>query len=360
MAEEDLSKATAALQTVEREIGPDLVELRVMTDSGTGDGTLRRRLNEVAAELRQANSIQATESNHLQQLLDAQNDPGQLAAAHNQLIAAFPTLKRLKDGLVDAQLRTAQLQGVKSDEHPDVLSALIAEQKVHVKIRAELAVAIRGMRASLDIASKRVAELESQIAQVNARLADLADLRAPYSRLVAEVESRTEFLESERSILNRAQATKEVATNVSFLTRVEEPVLSAEPMGPGRVMIAGISVLAGLATGLGLIFLFAVPQEGKEPSRGVSSSRFPATGGFGQSRLGRRASDFFRRRAKDGDGRRQSDGTDRKTSDEWPRREQATADPRAIQDLSAVNDSHGTQRTETQPDQSVRNRRQMD
>lgn len=58
LAEQALDASTSELQNTEKKIGPDLVELRVMTDSGTGSGTLSGTLNDVAGELRQAKAIQ--------------------------------------------------------------------------------------------------------------------------------------------------------------------------------------------------------------------------------------------------------------------------------------------------------------
>ena len=56
----------------------------------------------------------------------------------NRLLDSQPALRRLKDGLVDAQLRTAALQGRMSAEHPEVISAKEAETQVAARVHAEL------------------------------------------------------------------------------------------------------------------------------------------------------------------------------------------------------------------------------
>ena len=63
-------------------------------------------------------------------LKDAEADPTRLMAAPNSLLDSQPALRRLKDGLVDAQLRTATLQGRMSAEHPEVVAAREAEVQV--------------------------------------------------------------------------------------------------------------------------------------------------------------------------------------------------------------------------------------
>ena len=67
-------------------------------------------------------------------LEQAQADPTRLMAAPTRLLDSQPALRRLKDGLVDAQLRTATLQGRMSAEHPEVISAKEAETQVAARL----------------------------------------------------------------------------------------------------------------------------------------------------------------------------------------------------------------------------------
>ena len=56
LAQADLDVATERLETMERQVGSDLGELRSLNDAGAGDSNLRRALNQVKVEQRQARS----------------------------------------------------------------------------------------------------------------------------------------------------------------------------------------------------------------------------------------------------------------------------------------------------------------
>jgi hypothetical protein len=56
MAQNDLAAATVRLQSLERKVGSDLGELRVLSEVGAGESNLRSSLNQLEAELRDANA----------------------------------------------------------------------------------------------------------------------------------------------------------------------------------------------------------------------------------------------------------------------------------------------------------------
>ena len=66
----------------------------------------------------------------LEILLAASQDPETLVATPNRLLEAHPGLRRLKEGLVDAQLRVAELMGKMNESHPDVKAALTEEAEI--------------------------------------------------------------------------------------------------------------------------------------------------------------------------------------------------------------------------------------
>ena len=103
---------------MEREVGPDLAELRNLQEQSSGDSDLRRKAVEIENELRQAKVAETNNRELLKLLTAARDNPGTLLATPNRLLESQPALKRLKDGLVDAQLRTAQHLGTMTHEHP--------------------------------------------------------------------------------------------------------------------------------------------------------------------------------------------------------------------------------------------------
>ena len=142
MALADLQQATDALSTMEREVGGDLAELRVLNQSGTGEGNLRSALNQVKTEIRQRQSEVESHQELIQVLVAAKQNPDELLAMPSSMFTSQPALKRLKDGLVDAQLRTSDLKGKMSPGHPLVQAAIQAEEAVRQNLRSELTAAL--------------------------------------------------------------------------------------------------------------------------------------------------------------------------------------------------------------------------
>jgi polysaccharide biosynthesis transport protein len=260
LAEADLDASTAKLSGLEREVGADLAELRILNDSNTGDSALQRTAGEIRGELRQAQATHHANRELLGVLEAAQDDPGRLIATPNRLLESQPALQRLKNGLVDAQLHTAELGGRMSDEHPLVQAAHEAEQGISRHLHDELAIAIRGLKIDLRLGAERLEMLRSQLADATGRLDRLAGLRATYANLVAETRHRTGLVEQAEQNLAHARASQASAATASLISRVDGPDAGSTPLGPGRAMICLIGLAGGLLAGFGVLML-TVPSE---------------------------------------------------------------------------------------------------
>lgn len=256
LAQADLDRATNQLAAIETEVGSDLGELRILNDSGSGDSNLRSSLNQIKTDLRQVRTASEADLEQLKLLETARHDPDRLIATPNRLLETQPALRRLKDGLVDAQLRTAQLLGKMSDLHPEVLAAKSNEGIVQQQLHAELEQAVGGLRADLAVRQSQIASLERQAADVENRLSHLASLRARYGNLVAEARQCSESLQKSQKDLADARGSQAAATSASLITRLDTPVTGSSPIGPGNNTIVLFGAAGGLATGLGLVFLF--------------------------------------------------------------------------------------------------------
>ncbi|MBI1899798.1 MAG: hypothetical protein HYS13_01630 [Planctomycetia bacterium] len=250
LAEADLKTATAKLASLERQAGRDLGELRMLTQSATGDSDLRRTALSIDDELRQTRATLMGHQELFELLQSARKDERDLLAAPSRLLESQPALRRLKDGLIDAQIRTAQLLGSLTDEHPLVRDARQAEQEIRDSLQRELDIAIRGLEVEIDLANDRYTSLDKQKQEAVGRLSTLAGLRAEYAAVDAEVRHRTALAEDARRHLANAQASLAAAQSANLVTLVDSPVLSDKPVGPSRSMI----VLSGLAAGLCIAF----------------------------------------------------------------------------------------------------------
>ncbi|MDZ4779151.1 MAG: Wzz/FepE/Etk N-terminal domain-containing protein [Planctomycetia bacterium] len=257
LAERDLTESTNALSRLESEVGGDLAELRLLNGGASGDSDLRRKTVEIEAELRAAKTAQRESEKLLELLNSASDDHSKLLATPNRLLESQPALRRLKDGLVDAQLRTAQLRGTMSDAHPQVIAAQFAERNIVDQVHGELSTAVRGVNVDLELTSARVAALEDQVNANKQRLGALAGLRAGYSNLTADVTQRSELLQKSRRELADVRATRAGAKGPGVITLIDSPDTGNRPLGPGRATIVLGGVFGGLAIGFGLVFLTA-------------------------------------------------------------------------------------------------------
>ncbi|MCA9154852.1 MAG: hypothetical protein KDA38_08700 [Planctomycetales bacterium] len=263
LAERQLNEATQKLADVESELGSDLAELRILNEVATGESNLRQTLIQIKNELRQASVDKQTYDELLRLLEAARTDPQQLVATPNHLLQAQPALQRLKDGLVDSQLKTAQLLGELSPDHPRVLAAMTAQKQIATRLHSELADAISGIEAQRYIIGKRVALLESQLADLTQRMERIAQVRPRYANLVADVRSRADILKTQQNDLAQAIASRQAARMSGQLTPLDEPTTGDGPSGPGRSVIVAGGMVVGLAAGLGLLFLTVpVPTPG--------------------------------------------------------------------------------------------------
>lgn len=277
ISRKDLNDATGKLSDLERQVGGDLAELRNLHGSPSAESDLRRNVTSLDNDLRAAEASRRANEELLALLESAQHDPTRLVATPNRLLEAQPGLKRLKEGLIDAQLKLAQLLGDMSDDHPKVRAARNSEQEIIEHINNELSVAVRGVQAEIDLGDKQIASLESQLTEGRERLARLAGLRAEYSNLVAEVERRTKQLELAERNQADARASQSAAIATSLITRVDTPDTGARTIGPRRSVMALVGLLGGFAAGLGVLLLTVPLGPGPGPQELSVSNVEPST-----------------------------------------------------------------------------------
>jgi len=259
LAKADLAESTARLAATEKQVGSDLAELRVLHDATSGDSALRQTLTEIRNELRLIRTTRKSNQQLLALLKEGRGDPGRLIAMPNRLLQSQPALRRLKDGLVDAQLRTAELRGTMSEVHPLAHSARQTEEEIGRRLHNELAIAIRSLEVELRMNSDREAILEAQLAKVAERLGRLAELRATYSNQVAETDNRIQLAAAAEENLAEARAAHASAKATSLISRIDTPDAGTHPIGPGRAMILLAGVGGGLLIGFGVVFLTVQP-----------------------------------------------------------------------------------------------------
>jgi polysaccharide biosynthesis transport protein len=266
LAQEDLTEATKALSSMEKQVGKDLAELRILSDSPSGDSDLRRNLLELEKELRAYKATQVENQESLKLLQEAQADPQKLLAAPGLLLKSQPALSRLKDGLVDAQLRSGQALGTMSEDHPMVRGAREAERVIREQLYNEIAVAIKGAEADINIGADRIQSLEADLAATQARLNRLVAQRAQYSNLADAVKNRAETLKNVEHQLAEARAAHAATLSTSRINLVDKPDAGTRPIGPGRTVIAAGGFGGGVLVAAAILFLLIHPVPVHSPA----------------------------------------------------------------------------------------------
>jgi polysaccharide biosynthesis transport protein len=257
LAQAELKSASEQLTHLDAEVGSDLGELRTLADASTGDSPLRRSITEMETELRVASATNNANQELLHLLQQSLVDPKPLLAAPSRLLEAQPALRKLKESLVDAQLRTAQLLGNLDPRHPQVVAAKTAEEEIARQVRAEVNDAIGGVTMDLHLSADRCATLEKQLATAKQRLDHLAAIRADYANLVAEVHRRTDTLKTAENQLSEASASQASAHAASLISQIDSPETGPSPIGLGNSTIVSLGVLCGILSAAGILFLTA-------------------------------------------------------------------------------------------------------
>ncbi|TWT94080.1 hypothetical protein Pla108_37920 [Botrimarina colliarenosi] len=275
IAREQLHKQAETLAAFEGSIGADLIELRHLTSPNGGQSELGQKVLAIESERRQSVDRRRQNEALLNELQTAVENPSRILATPDALLSGQPALRRLKNGLVDAQLVVARTAGTRTPNHPLVVAARHSQQAVQKELVRELPSAIAGVELELQVSQRREEELAAQIAQLRDRSAGLAGQRSEYAELVANVEGQTAVLERSLKQLADAKAARGGANSSSLLASIDEVETGVHPVGPGRTTVTAAGGMAGLLLGATLVFVFYAPPT-ETPA--VVLSRTPTRG----------------------------------------------------------------------------------
>ena len=256
-AKRDLASATDRLLEIERNAGSDLTDLRGLTDTIAGAATSRAEFDQIKSEIRQAEVSRYSLVADRDLLIKATQDPSSFIVAPGAVLNSQPGLRRLREGLVDAQLSGSQLAGKFTEDHPLVNASQTAQSTIVRRFVMELKASVASVESDIALVDRKIEELESRRTAAEKRLSRIADGRATYANVLSEVRSKLLMVEGAERSLAEANAARDSSTSTSLLTRLDAPMVSDRPIGPGRTTIAGLSGIAGLIFGLGVVFVIS-------------------------------------------------------------------------------------------------------
>jgi len=263
LAQIRLKAASDKMREIEVNFGSDLGELRNLTEAINGEGANRRALEETAKELQTA-ELELEKLESLKAFLArGLVDPNHLLVSGADLLSRQPSLQRLKDGLIDAQLARSKLSGNMRPDHPKIKTAEMAEVAITKAIKDEIASVLQSMQPMIKIENERIERLRDKRHGLEQRLERLAEIRTHYSRFVSEVKHRTSLLEDAERALTDAEASRSAAVSTNLIAKLGPVTVADRPNGPsGKTLALGGSA-AGLIFGLGMVFLVAPgPKQG--------------------------------------------------------------------------------------------------
>ncbi len=257
LAKQNLEEAAARIREVEIQFGQDLGELRNLNDSISGDGATRRALEVTVAELQTAEQ-QLVQLQSLYEVLSiGAKDADKMLISGSDLLTSQPSLLRLKDGLIAAQLNTSQLSGSYTELNPKRRAALATEDRIRTQMHQEIESVLKGMQPRLELSQKKVQRLKDKKKMQGERLDRLALARTDYAKIDAEVKRRTTLLGEAERALTDAEASRSAALSTNLVSELGPPQVTDNPIGPSSALVAIGSSMAGLLFGLGAVFLVA-------------------------------------------------------------------------------------------------------
>lgn len=257
IAKEQRAIATEQLKKIESDVGDNLTDLRSLTDSPSAGGTAKMIVDQLTSERRQVEVQNRQLQEDLRFLQNLEDDPARVLVAPSNVLNSQPGLKRLCEGLVDSQIQELQLTGRYTDEHPAVRAAKFSRQAIRQQLSTELQLARKTLETEINVSEQRVKLLDDQIKAAQNRISELADIRADYANILGEVRNRSTIIEQIEKDLAVAESNRRAAGQSSLVTRIDAPVLSDKPVGPGTKTILLAAMMAGLLSGIGLILLIA-------------------------------------------------------------------------------------------------------
>lgn len=257
LARQKLDSALARMKEVEIQVGSDLGELRNLNDAISGDGTNRRTMQETYRELQAAELETKRLESLYEVLLAGAQDARHLLISGDELLSSQPSLQRLKDGMIDAQIESSRLASIYTENHPRRRAAITTEREIAERMALEARAALNAMEPTLELNRERVDGLRNQHEALMSKLNKLAGVRTSYAKLDAEVRALTNQLSQAEGALSEAQASRSAALSTNLLSELGPPQVGENPEGLSGSMTTFGSMIAGLVFGLGTVFLVA-------------------------------------------------------------------------------------------------------
>ena len=268
------TSVTKRLQEMELKAGLELSDLRGLTDTLAGGSNSRTQIDQIKTELRTGETQIQQLQNDIDLIQDAIKDPSGFLVTPSELINTQPGLRKLREGYAEAQISASQLSGKFTEQHPLYIAAKTSQYSIRERLTDELQASLTNREQELKLLLGKQERLKAVLSSTEVKLATISGDRAEYANIISEVKTRTTILEAAERELAEASASSDASLSTSLITRLDAPVISDKPIGPGRTIITCLCTIAGLVFGLGIVFVLVPSESGKSFGRRLGDLGF--------------------------------------------------------------------------------------
>lgn len=191
------------------------------------------------------------------------------------------TVRLLRDGLIKAVRRQAELQTKYGPRHPEMEKVAADIAKAEATLSAEVSKIVRNFGNEYRVAKDRQQQLEANLERLKAAISSTKNVQGAYRELQRGVAATRQLYEA---LLTRMKQTEET-TPLQFADArvVQRASIPQSPSAPQRKKIVALAFAAGIAVAFGLAFLlefsqpgFARPEEIERTLEAPHIASFPA------------------------------------------------------------------------------------
>jgi polysaccharide biosynthesis transport protein len=175
------------------------------------------------------------------------------AAETMSLVADDPLIRKLKTESSDLQIERSKLAQISKDKHPDLLQIDAQLKQVQQRLQAEIQKLLRSVETEYNVAKMREAALLANVSELKREARALTERETQALALQRERDTSDEL---HAAVLKRFRETGIATALEANNVRIVEPATTPGlPSRPRKNLIYTLSVVGGLALGIGVALL---------------------------------------------------------------------------------------------------------
>ena len=219
--------------------------------TGSRGGLVEDKLQELSTKLTAARAERHKLENEIQQI-EQIGDNVEALLAIPSIAAALPVNDRRRD-VAQLEASVAQLEQRYKDKHPKLMSARAALTEAQDALRRTVLAQPAVLRNIVEQARATEKNMENFVAEQEKAAIALNRAAIGYQELARQAETDRALYESVLRQIKETNLTKDVKTNA--VSVAERPQLPGMPVSPQPTKAILLGLLAGLAVGLGFVYL---------------------------------------------------------------------------------------------------------